>query len=242
MREQGTNDHELSHTGVSHILTPMSFQAILFDLDGTLLDTLEDLGNTANLVLARNGFPVHSLNAYRYFVGDGVAMLFRRALPENKRNDDTVCICVQAFIEAYSRNWNMNTKPYDGVTEMLDALAVRGIKMAILSNKPDDFTRQCVTEFLSDWTFDMVLGQRNSQPLKPDPSGAKEIAKCLCVPPSDFIYLGDTAIDMRTAVAAGMFPVGALWGFRTGKELLENGARVLIERPQEILNLVNPVV
>jgi phosphoglycolate phosphatase len=218
----------------------MKFQAILFDLDGTLLDTLEDLGDTVNLVLARNGFPIHSIDAYRHFVGDGVAMLFHRALPENKRNDDIVRICVQTFHEEYSRGWNMKTKPYDGVTEMLDVLTMYGVKMAILSNKPDIFTKQCVAEFLSDWTFDMVLGQHSSLPLKPDPSGAKEIAEYLNVPSSDFVYLGDTAVDMKTAVAAGMLPVGALWGFRTGKELLENGARVLVKKPREVLNLFNP--
>ena len=217
----------------------MHFKAILFDLDGTLLDTLEDLGNAANRVLARNGFPIHDVDTYRYLVGEGAVMLINRALPEDKRNDDTIRVCVQAFRDEYGRNWNVKTRPYNGVTEMLDALAMHGLKMAVLSNKPDDFTKRCVTEFLPNWTFDMVLGHSNSIPLKPDPAGAKEIAKCLNVPPSNFIYLGDTAIDMKTAVAAGMFPVGALWGFRTGKELRENGAQILIKRPQELLNLLD---
>lgn len=218
----------------------MSFQAILFDLDGTLLDTLEDLGDTVNLVLAKSGFPTHSIDTYRYFVGDGVAMLFNRALPEDKRNNDVIRVCVHAFCEEYSTNWNIKTKPYDGVIEMLNALTMYGVKMAILSNKPDTFTKQCVAEFLSEWTFDMVLGQRSTLPLKPDPLGAQEIARCLDIPPSSFIYLGDTAVDMKTAVAAGMYPVGALWGFRTGKELLENGAKILVKKPQEVLNLFNP--
>lgn len=217
----------------------MDFQAILFDLDGTLLDTLGDLSDTANLVLAKNGFPIHNPDAYRFFVGEGVAMLFNRALPENMRNGDIVRICVHAFHEEYSRRWNIKTKPYIGVKEMLDALTMYGIKMAILSNKPDNFTKQCVAEFLSGWTFDMILGQHNLLPLKPDPSGAKEIARCLNILPSNFIYLGDTAVDMKTAVSAGMFPVGALWGFRTEKELLENGAKILIKKPQEVLNLFN---
>lgn len=216
----------------------MHYKAILFDLDGTLLDTLEDLGNAANCVLAGKGFPIHTLETYRYFVGDGVTMLMNRALPEDNRNDDTIRACVRAFREEYGRNWHVKTRPYDGVAEMLDALTANGLKMAVLSNKPDEFTKQCVTEFLPDWTFDMVLGQSNSVPLKPDPSGAREIAKCLNISPSNFIYLGDTAIDMKTAVTAGMFPVGALWGFRTEKELRENGARALIKRPQEILNFL----
>ena len=217
----------------------MHFKAILFDLDGTLLDTLEDLGNAANRVLDKYGFPTHTMADYRYFVGDGVVTLMNRALPEDKRNNDTIQICVKTFREEYGKSWNVKTRPYDGVPEMLDALVTHGLKMAVLSNKPDEFTKLCVTEFLPKWAFDIVLGQRNSLPLKPDPAGALEIAKCLDVPSSNFIYLGDTAIDMKTAVSAGMFPVGALWGFRTGKELLENGAQALIKRPQEILNLLN---
>jgi phosphoglycolate phosphatase len=217
----------------------MRFKAILFDLDGTLLDTLEDLGNAANRVLGKYDFPTHPLDTYRYFVGDGATVLMKRALPENKRDDDTVGACVRTFREDYGKGWNVKTRPYDGVTEMLDALTASGLKMAVLSNKPDEFTKRCVTEFLPKWNFDMVLGQSNLMPLKPDPKGALEIAKCLNIIPSHFIYLGDTAIDMKTATAAGMYPVGALWGFRTEKELLENGAQALIKRPQEILNLLH---
>ncbi len=217
----------------------MHFKAILFDLDGTLLDTLEDLGNAANRVLDKYGFPTHTMADYRYFVGDGVVTLMNRALPEDKRNNDTIQICVKTFREEYGKGWNVKTRPYDGVAEMLDALVTHGLKMAVLSNKPDEFTKLCVTEFLPKWAFGMVIGQHNSLPLKPDPAGALEIAKCLDVPSSNFIYLGDTAIDMKTAVTAGMYPVGALWGFRTEKELLENGARALIKRPQEILNFLD---
>jgi phosphoglycolate phosphatase len=217
---------------------PMRFEAILFDLDGTLLDTLEDLADAANRALVRNGFPVYPMNAYRHMVGDGVAVLMHRALPEDKRSEDIIRVCIQAFLEEYARTWNVKTKPYDGVTEMLDRLAAHGTKMAVLSNKPDEFTKRCVAEFLPEWNFNLVMGYNNSFPLKPDPASAGEIARCLNIPPSQFIYLGDTAIDMKTAVAAGMFPVGALWGFRTGNELLENGALALVKKPQEILNLL----
>lgn len=220
----------------------MRLKAIIFDLDGTLLDTLEDLSNAANRVLERNGFPTHDMNAYRYMVGDGAVVLMRRALPEERRNDATIQGCVEGFRTEYERGWKTKTRPYDGVAEMLDALTAHGMKMAVLSNKPDDFTRWCVAEYLSQWTFDLVLGQRDSVPLKPDPSGAMEISRSLNIPPSQFVYLGDTAIDMKTAVAAGMYPVGALWGFRSGQELLENGARLLIKRPPELLRLLNIMV
>ncbi|MBM2833627.1 MAG: pgp [Candidatus Brocadiaceae bacterium] len=160
----------------------MYYKAILFDLDGTLLDTLEDLGNAANRVLDKYGFPTHTMADYRYFVGDGVVTLMNRALPEDKRNNDTIQICVKTFREEYGKSWNVKTRPYDGVPEMLDALVTHGLKMAVLSNKPDEFTKLCVTEFLPRWAFGMVIGQHNSLPLKPDPAGALEIAKCLDVP------------------------------------------------------------
>lgn len=217
----------------------MPFKAIIFDLDGTLLDTLEDLSSAANRVLEQNGFPTHDTDAYRYMVGDGAVVLMRRALPEDRRTDVIIHDCVRAFREEYERKWKIKTRPYDGVTEMLDALTAHGVKMAVLSNKPDDFTMRCVSEYFSQYIFALVLGQRDTVPLKPDPSGAVEISRFLNIPPSQFLYLGDTAIDMKTAVAAGMFPVGALWGFRSGQELLENGARLLIKRPAELLGLLD---
>jgi len=216
----------------------MPYKAILFDVDGTLLNTLEDLSDAVNRVLAGKGFPTHKLEAYRYFIGDGSAMLITRALPEEKRNDDTIRSCIEIFIEDYGRNWNVRTKPYDGVTEMLDALMARGLKIAALSNKPHEFTKRCVNDLLPNWTFEVVLGYRDAVPLKPDPASALEVAKRLNIPPVDFLFLGDSAVDMKTAIAAGMYPVGVLWGYRSIEELQENGAQALIERPLEILNLL----
>jgi phosphoglycolate phosphatase len=217
----------------------MPFKAVIFDLDGTLLDTLEDIASATNRVLKEKSFPTHKLDAYRYFVGDGSKMLITRALPEDKRDEDTVFTCFKIFIKDYGQNWKINTKPYEGITEMLDALKDRGVKMSVLSNKPHEFTKRCVTEFLSNWSFDVVLGQRDKFPRKPAPAGAIKIARQIDMLPSDFLYLGDTAIDMKTAIAAGMFPVGALWGFRPLKELQESGARALIKKPIEILNLLD---
>jgi phosphoglycolate phosphatase len=219
--------------------TTMPYRAVLFDLDGTLLNTLEDMGDAMNRVLSARGFPQHPIDAYRSFVGDGAAMLVMRALPEDKRDDETVCSCLMAYREEYGRNWNVKTRLYDGVADMLDALTARGLKRAVLSNKPEEFTRRCVIELLSRWSFDAVLGQREGVPLKPDPTAASEIAHTLDCPAKSFLYLGDSPVDMQAAIAAGMVPVGALWGFRRAEELRAGGARALINRPLEILALLD---
>jgi phosphoglycolate phosphatase len=217
----------------------MSYHAVLFDLDGTLLDTLDDIGNAMNRVLAQNGFPAHPIDAYRHFVGDGAHMLILRALPETERDESTVRLCLEGFLEDYAQNWKVMTKPYEGIPEMLEALASSGLKTAILTNKPHTFSEQCVAEFLSCWRFDIVIGQRDNFPRKPDPAGAMEIAGFLDIPAENFLFLGDSAVDMQTAVAASMFPVGALWGFRSADELKQNGAKALIDHPLKLLNLLD---
>jgi len=216
----------------------MQFKAILFDLDGTLLDTLEDLGNSVNRVLAERGFPTHDLDLYRYFIGDGAMMLITRALPKQMRNNDTIQACVDEFKKDYSQNWKVKTRLYDGISEMLDELVTRNLKLAVLSNKPHKFTKQSVDKLLSNWRFEIVLGQRDAVPRKPSPEGALEIAEHLNAKPENVLYLGDSAVDMQTAVAAGMFPAGVLWGFRSMKELQDAGAKALIERPSEVLSLL----
>ncbi len=216
----------------------MTYKAVLFDLDGTLLNTIEDIGDATNRILEQNGFPVHGMDTYRRFVGDGARNFIIRVLPEDKRIDTIIHPCLDAFKEDYGRNWNVKTAPYDGIPELLDTLTARRLKMAVLSNKPHEYTIKCMEGFLSDWNFDVVFGQRVVVPNKPDPAGALEIAEQLNIPPSEFLYLGDTEIDLKTSIAAGMFPVGVLWGFRSAKELRGNGAKVLIKKPLDVMNLL----
>jgi phosphoglycolate phosphatase len=216
----------------------MSFHAAIFDLDGTLLDTLDDIANAANSILAARGFPMHPNVNYRVFIGEGVIKLMLRALPETHQDDATVQACVAAYVQEYERTWNALTKPYLGVPEMLDALAARGLKLAVLSNKPDRFTQRCVDELLANRVFGAVLGASDRFPRKPDPAGAFEIAKRLEVPPTECLYLGDSGIDMQTARAANMCAVGALWGFRDQAELLKDGAQFLVSKPCEVLDLL----
>lgn len=216
----------------------MAFHAVLFDLDGTLLDTLDDLADATNCALRELGFPEHPVDAFKHFIGDGVENLIRRAVPVECHDPETLHRCGQRMRQQYAECWAAKTRPYDGVGDLLDVLTVRRVPMAILSNKPDEFTKLCVAKLLPRWHFEAVLGAGERLPKKPDPAGALEIAAQLKLPPAAFLYLGDTDTDMQTATAAGMFPVGALWGFRTAEELTAHGAQALLERPQELVELL----
>jgi phosphoglycolate phosphatase len=213
-------------------------KAVLFDLDGTLLDTLEDISSSANRVLFNRGFATHTISAYRQFVGEGARILMTRALPPENQTASLIDACLEEFIEDYARHHLERSKPYQGIPELLDALEARGLKLAVLSNKPDAITKECVTSLLPKWNFDVVIGQRDSVPRKPNPQGALEVSEKLDVSPDHFLYVGDTAIDMKTAASAGMFSVGVLWGFRSLEELTENGARAIISKPAELLNIL----
>ncbi len=217
----------------------MTYKAVLFDLDGTLLDSIEDMGDSLNRVLVQNGFPTHDRDTYCRFVGDGATNLISRALPEGMRTDMVIRSCLEAFLEDYDKNWNVKSRLYEGISELLNKLSSRGLKISVLSNKPHRYTLKCMDGFLSDWDFDVVFGQRDDVPRKPDPAGALEIAEKLNILPSDFLYLGDTETDMKTSLDAGMFPVGVLWGFRSAEELRENGAKVLLKKPLDALDLLD---
>ena len=215
----------------------MNYKAVLFDLDGTLLDTLDDLADSMNAALARLGAPQHPTPAYRYFVGDGVIELCRRVLPADRRDEATIKAAAAAMGDEYKQRWTAKTQPYPGIPELLDALTARRVAMAVLSNKNNDFTQLCVKKMLARWRFDVVQGLDGTIHKKPDPSGALAVARRLDIAPADFLYLGDTNTDMKTALAAGMFPVGALWGFRTAEELTAHGAKTLIAQPMDLLTL-----
>ena len=217
----------------------MTYKGVIFDLDGTLLYTLQDLTDSVNAVLTRAGLPTHEADEYKYLVGDGVEELARRVLPETLRNGEAIASMVADIRQEYSQRWADTTRPYDGIPELLDELQDRGVKMAVLSNKPDDSTQATVSELLDRWQCDAVVGVSPSVPRKPDPTAALSIAKRLGIPPRDVLYVGDTDTDMKTAVAAGMYPVGVLWGYRTAMELKTNGAQLLLQRPTELLALLD---
>ena len=216
-----------------------NFQAIILDVDGTLLDTLQDLADSMDGTLRHFGFPVHELEKYKYFVGDGMENLVRRSLPDSVKTDPRlISRCIEMMRQIYERNWNVKSRPYPGIPELLDALTARGLKMAVLSNKPHVLTQRVIEDLLPAWRFEVVMGERPPVPRKPDPSSALEIANRLGVEPAGFLYLGDTATDMKTANSAGMYAVGALWGFRNAEELILSGAKKLIAKPAELLELL----
>jgi phosphoglycolate phosphatase len=188
-----------------------------------------------NCVLERNRLPEHNLAAYRYFVGDGIEMLVRRALPFEVASENDFQRFVREMKSEYASRWLLKTLPYPGVPEMLAAFAAAGIAMAVLSNKPDDASNEIVKSLLPNIDFRIVLGATPERPKKPDPSAALEIASRLGISPEDFLFMGDTSIDMQTACAAGMFPVGALWGFRPAEELIASGAKVLAAEAQNFI-------
>jgi phosphoglycolate phosphatase len=217
----------------------MKCQAIIFDLDGTLLNTLDDLAGANNEALTQMGFPTHPVESYKYHIGNGVRLLLERTLPEGSRDDATVEKGVAMMKDAYSRCWDDKTLPYAGIPEMLDELTSRGVRMAILSNKPHAYTEMIVDKLLAKWNFEQVWGVSETVPPKPDPAGVSNLIDTLGVPKENLLYLGDTATDMETAVGADIFAVGVLWGFRTADELTQSGANVLLSRPAELLDVLD---
>ncbi len=208
----------------------------IFDLDGTLLDTLGDIAASMNAVLARHGLPQHSLDAYRYFVGDGMRELVRRALPETSRTDVIAASLFGEMQAEYGRNWGRTSQPYTGISELLDRLTYQKIPKAVLSNKPHCFTLEMTATLLGAWKFDAVVGVSDENFKKPDIRMALKIVADLGVPAAETFFVGDSPVDILTAKGAGMTAVGVAWGFRTADELKASGADLLISTPQELFS------
>jgi phosphoglycolate phosphatase len=215
----------------------MHFKAVLFDMDGTLINSVDDIADAMNLVLMQNNFHVHAVNKYLNWIGDGLKNLVINALPQNYREDATINKCLEEMKVAYSEMWINKTHLYSGISEMLSSLRILNIKMAVLSNKHHKFTRIIADKLLAEWNFDVVMGYREGFPRKPDPTSALEISRQLKLDPSCILYLGDSATDMKTATNAGMYPVGVSWGYRSTDSLIESGAQKIIYHPLELLSL-----
>lgn len=215
----------------------MPYQAAIFDLDGTLIDSLRDIAESMNRSLTAMGYPTHPVEKYNIFIGEGVKVLVERALPEGARDDASMNTFLDGYRRDYLNNWNVYTTIYPGITAFLKRMVAAGIPMGVLSNKPDEATRRCVEHFFPDIPFIFVAGQREGIPRKPDPTVALEIAEAMQMKPEQCVFVGDTSTDMQTATAAGMFPAGVSWGFRGEEELIAHGARLIAHEPQALEGL-----
>jgi phosphoglycolate phosphatase len=213
-------------------------RAVLFDLDGTLDDTIEDLAGAVNRCLARRGLPEHEAEHYKLMVGDGFRSLIARAVPEERRGDDLIEAIRAEAAEDYAGRCLERTRAYPGIPELLSALARRGVPFGVLSNKPDELTKKVVSGLFPFTAFALVRGESPAFPRKPDPASALDACARLGAAPEETLYLGDSGVDMRTAKAAGFLALGALWGFRGGKELMEAGADALLEAPLDLIQYI----
>lgn len=215
----------------------MGIQSVIFDLDGTLLDTLDDLADASNRVLARLGFPVHPVCAYRRFVGNGARLLCTRMLPPDHRSEAEVDQARQLFSEEYSGHMFDKTRPYPEIPSLLDQLRARGIRMGIVSNKPDEFVQSIAQRYFPGY-FEAVSGPRDGR-TKPDPSGVLLLLERFRLSPAAALYVGDSDVDIQTARNAGTHSCGALWGFRGPDELRAAGAEHLAASPLDILHYLD---
>lgn len=215
----------------------MKPKAIIFDLDGTIIDSIDDLGDSMNAMLANNGYPTHSIENYITWVGNGARLLLQRALPDVK-DEALQQKYLKEFLAVYATNYNVKTKIYEGVAEFLDFLVRQNIQITILTNKPHAETQKIANDYLTPWPFEMILGQREAFPKKPDPQVALKMASDLNLRPSEMLFIGDSATDIKTAVAAGMKPIGVNWGYGTKESMLEAGASIIIESPKELFDIV----
>ena len=217
----------------------MNYEAAIFDLDGTLVNSLDDLANSANDTLHAYGFPVHEVEAYRYFVGNGSRKLIERILPEEYAADTAfVEQFMSEYKDCYARNLLQKTKPYDGIMEMLEALRRRGIPMAVCTNKHQSAAEMIVKTLFPHGIFQEIIGDQEGLPRKPDPQKVLRIMRDFGVTGEQTAYFGDTDVDMDTARNAGAFAVGVLWGFRAREELVAHGADILLTHPMELFEKV----
>jgi phosphoglycolate phosphatase len=213
------------------------FKGAIFDLDGTLLDTLQDLSDSVNQVLVACGYSQHSREEYKLRIGKGFRNLLEVSFPEECRDDEKISKALQMFLEIYDRNYMNKTAPYDGIREMLEFLWKQGIQLGVNSNKRTDYTNHLIAKFFPQIPFAGVFGEREGIPKKPHPKTALEIVEMMGLHPEDTIYIGDSGTDIQTGKNAGMATAGVLWGFRGLAELEENGADYIIRAPQELINL-----
>jgi phosphoglycolate phosphatase len=211
------------------------YKAIIFDLDGTLINSIPDIADSMNETLSDFGYPQYKYDQYKYFVGNGIRRLVERCVPPEYSTAENVENVFRKMVEVYGSNYANKTRVYEGIYELLDGLSEKRIKMAVLSNKTDGITQKICNKLFPNGYFEIILGATDGFPKKPNPQSALFVAARLSSVPEDVFYLGDTSIDMETACAAGFFPAGASWGFRPQEELISFGAKFIANNPTDCL-------
>lgn len=213
----------------------MKAKLVIFDLDGTLLDSIDDLAASTNHALQLHGYPQHERATYRYFVGNGVRKLIERALPEDARQADNINHLLQDFLAYYQTHKTVYTRPYQGIPETLAQLHAAGIQLAVASNKYHQGTLELIHHYFGEKLFSIVLGQREGIPVKPDPAIVHDILTQTALPANRTLYVGDSGVDMQTAINSRLTSIGVTWGFRPRTELEANSANYIINSPSELL-------
>lgn len=216
----------------------MKYKAIIFDLDGTLVNSIEDLADAMNTVLKSYNYPIHSYKAYEDFIGSGIRVLVQKALPPTENNDTQVTACFDAMMLVYANQCINKTKPYLGIIELLDILKSRQLKLSVFSNKADELTKKVTLALLPNY-FDSIDGLTIESHKKPNPIKALQISENLGIKPEDIIFVGDSGIDIQTANNAKMLAVGVSWGFKPKEELIAEGARHVLNHPLELIDILN---
>lgn len=214
------------------------FKAVLFDLDGTLINTIDDLANSVNFMLKSYNYPIHDVEPYKMMVGNGMRKLVERALPTDQRQEKQVTHALNVFLEHYNLHSMDNTVAYEGIVQTVEIINAAGFKTAVVTNKEEAAAKK-ITSKLFNNCFDVIIGQRDNLPTKPNPAGVHLAMKLLNVKPDECLFVGDSGVDIQTAVNSGAFPVGVLWGFRDENELKQNGTKVVINKPSQLLDLLD---
>lgn len=213
-------------------------QLVIFDLDGTLLNTIADLAASTNYALTQNNFPTHATEAYNYFVGNGINKLFERALPEGEKTEENIRRMREVFLPYYDKHHTVHSKPYPGIPELLTTLQNKGVKLAVASNKYQSATEDLIHRFFPEIRFEIVLGQREGIPPKPNPSIVNEILAHTGVSKEDTLYVGDSGVDMQTTINSQIDAVGVTWGFRPRQELESFHPKYIVDEAMEIASII----
>lgn len=213
------------------------YRTVIFDLDGTLLNTLEDLADAGNWVCEHNGWPTHTLDEFRYFVGNGIPKLVERFSPAQCRDEKTLATTLEQYQRRYDAHKQDKTAPYEGIIPLLEALPVRGVPIGVLTNKDHDMAREIVRNYFGGLVT-YIQGREADLPTKPDPTGLHRLMERMGADPAETLFVGDSEVDIATAHNGGLAAAGVLWGFRDFEELTEAGAEYIVDTPQALAEII----